>query len=86
MAARMRTVFPHTRYTDWTYYLQAACAYRKGKPAVALDILARLAESARDSTVKAGSIRALDHVIRPSVDDEQFQCIDQASRDRFHVA
>ncbi len=72
VAARMRTVFPHTRYTDWTYYLQAACAYRKGKPAVALDILARLAESARDSTVKAGSIRALDHVIRPSVDDEQF--------------
>ncbi len=72
LAVKMRTVFPHTRYSDWTYYLQAACAHRKGKPAVALEILARLAESARDSTVKAASIRALGRDIRPAVDEKQF--------------
>jgi len=72
LAVKMRTVFPHTRYADWTHYLQAACSYKRGKTEAALDILARLAGTARDSTVKANSIRALERVMRPITDAGQF--------------
>jgi len=72
VSVKLRTTFPHSRYVEWTFYLQAACAYRTLNTDAALASLARLAGSARDSTLKANSLKALRYAIQPICPPERF--------------
>lgn len=83
VSTKLRTIFPHSRYGEWTFYLQAACAYRTGNMDAALASLARLAGSSRDSTLKASSLRALKYVIQPLCPPERFaKALDSFAVDR----
>lgn len=69
----LRKFSPRGQYTEWTYYLDAACKFRNGDPRGALVLLSWLAGTTQDSTLRANSIRALQFTIRPSVDPGEFQ-------------
>lgn len=72
VAVKLRSTFPHSRYLDWSFYLEAACAYRKGNVDAALASLAHLVSSTRDSTLKAFGLRALKYDIQPLSAPEKF--------------
>ncbi|MFA6470605.1 MAG: penicillin-binding protein activator [Candidatus Latescibacterota bacterium] len=72
LAIRLRTVFPHTGYRDWTYYMEAACCLKKGNGKKALEILTSLAETTKDKNLRDHCLRALYYSIKPVVDKESF--------------
>ncbi len=73
VAMGLRRLSTGARYTEWTYYFDAACKFRTGNPGGALVLLSWLAGTAQDSTLKANSVRALQYTVRPAVDPGEFQ-------------
>jgi ABC-type branched-subunit amino acid transport system substrate-binding protein len=72
LALRLRIVFPHTGYREWTYYLEAACKFKKGDSKKALDILSSLAGTTKSKNLREHSLRALRFAIEPVVDKKSF--------------
>jgi ABC-type branched-subunit amino acid transport system substrate-binding protein len=72
IAVRLRTVFPHTRYLDWTFYMEAACKLQRGDSKKALELLTSLAGSTRDHILRDHSLKALRYSVKPLVDDVSF--------------
>ncbi|MDP2984288.1 MAG: penicillin-binding protein activator [Candidatus Latescibacter sp.] len=72
LAVRLRTVFPHSRYREWTFYMEAACKLRKGDSKNALELLASLAGTTKDRILRDHSLKALRYSVKPLVDNESF--------------
>lgn len=72
ISVRLRKMYPGGRYAEWTYYMEAACNFRKRNVRGSLVLLSWLAGTTSDSTLRENSIRALQFTVRPFVDPGEF--------------
>lgn len=70
-ARRLREDFPESRYTEWTYYFDAACAFRRGDADRSAELLASLAGETSDSKLKTRSLSALKYTVLPVVGEQK---------------
>jgi ABC-type branched-subunit amino acid transport system substrate-binding protein len=72
---KLRNQFPDSRYAEWTFYLESACALRRGNGEHSLRLLAWLAGNARDGMIRARSLRALRYTVIPHCDSDQVSSV-----------
>lgn len=71
----LRIRYPGAPYTDWTYYMEAACALRTGDMGRSLSLLGNLAANAHDPRIQSRSLRALKYTLLPVVGNARVDSI-----------
>jgi len=70
IALGLRNQYPESSYTEWTYYLTAACKFRLGELNQAATILSKLASVTDDKTLRLRSLIAILYTILPVADED----------------
>ncbi len=74
-ARELRETYPAGPYSEWTDYLVAAAAFRRGDTGRAAELLASLVRTTADSSLAGYALDALRHTIYPASDRQMFKDI-----------
>jgi len=74
-AAELRRSVPGGRYTDWSFYIEAACRFKQGDPLRSAELLAELAVKTSDTGLRSRSLFALRSVISPVMESTELKAV-----------
>ena len=69
-AVDLRNLYPKGRYSEWSYYITAACRLKAGEANQAASILAELIQETDNKELKSRSLSALKFSFSPAIENE----------------